>query len=344
MTVLDATQACGWLPIDARRFDFVDVRRLQVAHVAARHRVHGHPARAPRHARAPAPGGSPARTSTPPTTGRRCAWPDTRAGWTCAPRGSPGWAPSPPSSSSTPASSRSTRTTSPREPFRNGLGLPTGNSAIVSPMSPAPRSGWARRDQGGGSRGNLRVTSHVYNTRRTSPARWTRSAPVRDRERQGRHRAIPLRVGDRDVELVEPVPQQARAPAVRDVEVVLPRPVGPILPRARRVDGGEQARGEQRVPEVDRPVPRTHDLAPFADAPANECRRDQHSVPGRRHGQRRLVPRVDDHVHSAAHLERRELPPGPGADERDSRDPRRGGIPPRPERARPQRVAVRRRR
>ena len=31
LTLIDATQACGWLPFDAARFDYVVVRDLQVA-------------------------------------------------------------------------------------------------------------------------------------------------------------------------------------------------------------------------------------------------------------------------------------------------------------------------
>ena len=40
-TVIDATQACGWMPIDASRFGAVVCARLQVADVASRQRVHG---------------------------------------------------------------------------------------------------------------------------------------------------------------------------------------------------------------------------------------------------------------------------------------------------------------
>ena len=78
MTVLDATQACGWLPVDASRFDvvvcaaykwlcsprgtaFMTVR----PEVAERLIPHG-------------AGGTRAPTRTRPTTGRLCGWPGTR--------------------------------------------------------------------------------------------------------------------------------------------------------------------------------------------------------------------------------------------------------------------------
>ena len=41
LTVVDATHAIGWLPLDATRFDALACARLQVADVPARHGVHG---------------------------------------------------------------------------------------------------------------------------------------------------------------------------------------------------------------------------------------------------------------------------------------------------------------
>ena len=41
LTLVDATQACGWLPLDGYGFDVDRRRGLQVAALAARHRVHG---------------------------------------------------------------------------------------------------------------------------------------------------------------------------------------------------------------------------------------------------------------------------------------------------------------
>ena len=52
ITVVDATQAVGWLPLDATRFDFLARGRLQVADVAARDGVDDGRARAARRDRA----------------------------------------------------------------------------------------------------------------------------------------------------------------------------------------------------------------------------------------------------------------------------------------------------
>ena len=51
LTLVDATQACGWLPLDGYGFDVLVVGGLQVAALAARHRVHGGRAGAARRGR-----------------------------------------------------------------------------------------------------------------------------------------------------------------------------------------------------------------------------------------------------------------------------------------------------
>ena len=62
-TVIDATHAIGWLPVDATRFDAARLRRLQVADEPARHRVHG-----PRRGARRPPHAAPGRAGSPPPT------------------------------------------------------------------------------------------------------------------------------------------------------------------------------------------------------------------------------------------------------------------------------------
>ena len=92
-TVVDATQAAGWLPLPTRSHRRHRVLGVQVAVLPARHGLHGGvAARAGGvHGRTP-PAGSPPTRCTPATTDRRCGSPPTPDGSTPLRRGSPGWA------------------------------------------------------------------------------------------------------------------------------------------------------------------------------------------------------------------------------------------------------------
>ena len=168
MTVIDATQALGWLPLDASRFDVVACHAYKwlmsprgTAFMTVR------PERL--EAIVPAARGLVRRRGRPRarTSARRCASPRPRAASTARRRGSRGWAPSPRWRSSTrSASRRSTPTTS---AWRTASARASGSSrptrAIVSADVPGARerlekAGIVAAERGG----RLRASWHVYNT------------------------------------------------------------------------------------------------------------------------------------------------------------------------------------
>ena len=114
LTLVDATQAAGWLPLDAERFDFlvaagykwlISPRGTAWMTVAPERLDAIRPLQAAT--------GSPATTCTRRTSGRRCGWPTRPAGSTPPPPGSRGSARCPRSSCwSGSGSRRSTSTTS----------------------------------------------------------------------------------------------------------------------------------------------------------------------------------------------------------------------------------------
>ncbi|MFD0662395.1 aminotransferase class V-fold PLP-dependent enzyme [Thermocatellispora tengchongensis] len=148
LVVADASQACGWLPIDATRFDvlvcaaykwLMSPRGAAYAYLSPRAREHMRPIAANWYAGAD-PGGS--------YYGPRCAWPPTPAPSTCHPPGSARPAPPPPSKPSTPsASTASTPTTPPWPPASRP---PWANSPPAAPSSPSrsptPAAAWPPRE------------------------------------------------------------------------------------------------------------------------------------------------------------------------------------------------------
>jgi selenocysteine lyase/cysteine desulfurase len=89
LTLIDATQACGWLPFDATRFDYTVTATYKwllaprgCAFMTARRRPSG----SRRTSRA---GSTPIRRRRP--TAGRCGWRRRRGGSTCHRRGSRGW-------------------------------------------------------------------------------------------------------------------------------------------------------------------------------------------------------------------------------------------------------------
>ena len=135
LTLVDATQAAGWLPLEADRFDFLVAAgykwlispRGTAWMTVAPERLDAIRAARPR-------AGSPATTCTRRTSGRRCGWPTTPAGSTPPPPGSRGSARCRRSSCwSEWASTRSTSTTCAwRTTSARAIDLQPSNSAIVS--------------------------------------------------------------------------------------------------------------------------------------------------------------------------------------------------------------------
>ena len=168
LTVVDATQACGWLPLDGYALRHRRGRRLQVAPLAARHRVHGGragPARRRSSRRQPA--GTRARTSTRRTSAARCGSQRTPAASTPRPPGTAGSAPRRRSRSSRRSGSSAIHAhdVGLANRFRAGLGLEPGDSAIVFVDVP----GAAARLERAGIRaavrgGRVRTSWHLYNT------------------------------------------------------------------------------------------------------------------------------------------------------------------------------------
>ena len=135
ITVADASQAAGWLPLDATRFGFLARRRLQVAALAARDGVDDGRARAPRRDRArPTRAGSRAASPTTRSSARRCGWRTTRAGSTTPPPGSRGSARCRRWSCSTRSAIEAIHAhdVGLANRFRAGMGMEPGDSAIVT--------------------------------------------------------------------------------------------------------------------------------------------------------------------------------------------------------------------
>ena len=168
MTVVDATQAVRLAA--ARRVALRRRRlpRLQVADVAARHRVHDRAARAPgRRSCRPPRAGSPARTCTPRTSARRCACAETARRLDSSPAWF-SWVGTQPALALVNAigvEAIHAHDVGLANRFRAGLGLEPSDSAIVSADVPGARerleaAGIVAAERGG----RLRASWHVYNT------------------------------------------------------------------------------------------------------------------------------------------------------------------------------------
>ena len=135
ITLADASQAAGWLPLDATRFDFLLAVGYKWLISPRGDGVDDGGARAARRDRArPARAGSRPASPTTPSSGRRCGWRTTPAGSTAPPPGSRG-------------SARCRRSSCWRRSaieaihehdvglanrFRAAMGMEPGNSAIVT--------------------------------------------------------------------------------------------------------------------------------------------------------------------------------------------------------------------
>ena len=146
-SMVDATQACGWLPLDAARFDVV---------VCAAYKWLLSPRGSsfmtirPEHAERLKPHGAgwyAGDDPYAPTTARPCGWRRMRAASTSARPGSPGG-----DGAGGPAAGGDRRRADPRsqlrlaDRFRTGLRLEPGDSAIVAAEIEAPRSCCAARE------------------------------------------------------------------------------------------------------------------------------------------------------------------------------------------------------
>ena len=167
MTVVDATQACGWLPLRGELFDVVAAAGYKWL-LAPRGTAYMYvaPGSASTGSRRPPRAGSPARIRSPRTSGGRSGSPMTPAGSTRHPRGTAGSAPRRRSACSRRSAWRDPRARPPaRKPVPDGLGLEPGDSAIVFVDAP----GAEERLEAAGVRaavrgGRVRTSWHVYNT------------------------------------------------------------------------------------------------------------------------------------------------------------------------------------
>ena len=170
VTICDATQAVGWLPIDAGRFDARRLRRLQVADVAARHRLSHRLGPAARAARCPtAPAGTRARTchasyfGPPLRLAARARRFDLSPAWFCW----VGTAPALELIEEVGVQAIHDHDVALANRFRAGLGMEAANSAIVSADVPDAAARLERAGIVAAMRGGrLRTSWHVYNDER----------------------------------------------------------------------------------------------------------------------------------------------------------------------------------
>jgi len=142
MTVLDATQACGWLPLCASRFDAVVCSAYKWLMSPREQRLRTSTRTASTRSSPTQRAGTPGRTSTQATSARRCASRMTRAGSTSPPPGFRGWARPRRSSSSTESASTPYTAMMWRSPTASGpaSGSSPATARSCRPTSPAPRS------------------------------------------------------------------------------------------------------------------------------------------------------------------------------------------------------------
>ena len=168
LTMIDATHAIGWLPLDATRFDAVACAAYKwlmsprgtafMVLKPERWRTRSTPTR---------PAGTPPRTRSRTSSARRCGCAAPRAGSTPRPRGSAGSAPSRRCSciNEIGVETIHAHDLALANRFRAGLGEPEGNSAIVTSAVPDATEKLARAGIMAAARaGRLRASFHLYNT------------------------------------------------------------------------------------------------------------------------------------------------------------------------------------
>ena len=180
-TLCDATQAVGWLPVDAADYDAVICHAYKwlcaprgVAFLAISEEF---AACVPPSSRA----GTPGATRGRPATGTRSSWPRTRRGSMSRPRGRRSSAPSPRSS----CSPRSTRAALhehatglaarvPRGPRTRRARARERDRHLERPRRPRPRRLTAAGIAASGRAGRARVAFHVFNDEQDVERRWRR--------------------------------------------------------------------------------------------------------------------------------------------------------------------------